>query len=265
MKNIDSKCVLISNKVCNILSLVCRPIKYFWKCISTCFQRPYSLMFCINFLILILPALLVLITLIQFHTIIRNYKLLFPYYYILSMIGLNYYFSFILYDAYQEHYIRHDLKPKYSVPTFLKHLLEYFRLHIELCIVAIFIIFEAITSFIVLHYYTNDTSIDNDYPILNQVLLYSLYSNIIFAIEHIVIYAMVFLILLCTINNSCICLVCCSKHNQYLVKEVHQTKLTVFIQFFLHLLYVFGLFDFKKVFGEQEEESIAQNEELPKE
>lgn len=261
MKSIDSKCVLISDKACSILSFLCYPIKYCCRFIAKYFQRPYSLMFCFNFILLILPGLLLLITLIQFHSIIIGYRLWVVFYYSLAMIGLNYYFSFVIYEAYQEHYIPQDIKPKYSVSTFLKYVMNYFRDHKGLCVVGIMIIIEVITSFIALSHTKSilTSSYNDDYPILGNVLLYGLYCNIIFALEHIGIYLMVLMILLCTINNSCICLVCCCK--QHLIREIHYTKLHIFIQFLLQLIYIFGLFDYKKVFCEQEEESMAQNEE----
>mmetsp|Transcript_2136 Transcript_2136/g.2205 ORF Transcript_2136/g.2205 Transcript_2136/m.2205 type:complete len:420 (+) Transcript_2136:1-1260(+) len=251
--SMDNFSISLCNALTKGFEYILIPFKYCLKFPLSQFERPYSFMMIINYFILITPLILLTVGLIQQSSLIFNEsKFGFVYLTTFIILVLNYYFTFVLYDKYGIHKLQ---KPKndHTVTSFIKYLFWYLFTEHKFGYVCLFWGFQLLPNVIMLNY-LNDFSEDvnkEGEALANQRLLTGSASvidnstssvngdinnrgiaelapaivffaelgidcNIAFVLLHIIIYFSLFLVILCKINGSCLCLAslnwlcCCS-------------------------------------------------------
>jgi len=197
------------NKFCDTSRIICNPCKFFCKFITNYLQRPYSFFFLVNFFMLMTPSLLLTIILTQFSeyfNLIEKFNYIF--YSTLINLIINFVTVFHIYDVYGKHELE-ETKPNYTASSFAKKCFKflftegnklgyigiYYFLQIGLYSVNLFYLFT-----------TKDFNSDKfQFTILIIFTKFAAMCGLIFTLSHVLIYVFLFLVILCAINNSCLC------------------------------------------------------------
>lgn len=221
MECLDNKCQCMTDYFFISLYYFFYPIKILCKCINSFFQRPYSFFFVLDFLILITPALLLLIILIQNYEFINSIQTFNKiFYFILLNLIINFIIVFHIYYLYNTHKLEDnfDHGENDNVRSFTIKTLNYLFKFTKLGYIGIYFIFEIIICFICLSHIngTSDYYKDNfDRPIVIQFTKFSIFLNLTFNFLHVGMYTLLYLFLLCKLNESCLCKIIlnCTKEN----------------------------------------------------
>lgn len=249
-QTIDEKCLQLSNILVNILSKILYPIKYLCGYLTKKFQRPYSLCFLLNFFILITPAILLVILLIQNAEYINSIDIFnFSFYFTLFNLVINYIIVFHIYYLYGRHRLTGRHLP-YSTKHYTKYICNYLFTENRIGLIGIYLILQCFISFVIYSNIKNNKDYNSDKfdrPILIIFTEFGIICNIIFTLGHIIIYSILFLLLLCRINNSCICRVCYSMNSDRILNpdEVSNHRYTYF-NLILSCYKYFGIYDEEK-------------------
>ena len=227
----DSICLYITVKFMLILKYILIPFKLLLKTLTKHFERPYSFCFLITFFCLICPAILLIVISIQANQLI-NYK--FWYYFTFANLIINFIIVFEIYSLYGVHRLI-DERGKFNAKSYFKYIFHYLFIENKIGYIGLYLIAEVIIFTIGWKKIQEQSKDINTIPVIYTFLKISILCNIIFSTSHLLIYLIIFLTLLCKINNSCICaLILCKKQKQ---------KSYNFTDYILDCCQFFGLYE----------------------
>jgi hypothetical protein len=239
-KLIDTICIRFCNAITFLLEYLCLPLKYLFKPLTNNLQRPYSLCFFFSFFLLITPAILMIVLLIQSSTFINNLETFNLFFYLtLFNLLINYFLVFHIYNIYGLHKLEYQPQV-FTVKSFLNFILNFMFKETKLGLIGIYFIAQCFLNIYILIYITMDKNLNNsmfDLPIVVTFTLYAVISNLIFTLGHVVIYLFLLMVLLCKINNSCLCGVV--SNNKF------RTTIS-FIDKYLNCFLLFGVYDIER-------------------
>jgi hypothetical protein len=251
MEIIDKKCVLISNFVFMVFSYIFIPLKISCKIFTGYFQRPYSFMFVLDFLILIPPAILLLGMCYQFFDFLNITPDLGKYFYfaLVNLIG-NFVFVFHLYHLNNIHRLEDVNKTPLTAKSFTKKTFSYLFYQTWVGWIGLYLLLQLLICFYGLHFIHKELYDDKtfDIPILSFCVTYGLFMNILFSGVHILIYSTLFVFILLEINNSCICLLIRNAFSKTIYQDTireENTKIN-FSTIALRGYKFFGIYDYEK-------------------
>lgn len=280
---IDENCIFCSNKIIKFLKCLFYPLKIFFKYPLKIFERPYSFMMIINY-ILIIPSLLLNTYIIKkcldFKLIKSNsfFVLIFIVYFINIF---NYYFTFHIYQKYEKHKLE-DNKFFYKSPIdLIRYVLCYLFKENKIGFVVLFYIFQLICLPILLYNKDSiyscknnkyDNILNNNFILIKnthfiQLILssfyFQIYSMLSFLTLHFIVYFYLIITLLCKFNKSCFFMVIINlifksrNLNNNTTKVVYKGKEETNIDSFTNIYCIdetlkcykyFNLYDFDKEF-----------------
>jgi hypothetical protein len=234
----------IGIKTCNILTMIlsyiCCPVKYLLKPITNSFQRPYSFCFLLSYFLLIIPAILLIVLLIQYSGFINGLEGFTSIYYItLANLLVNYVLVFHIYHIYGLHRLEYQTC-SFTVKGFLKYTFEYLFRNTKLGFIGVYFIIQIGLGIFAIHYIMTDKGFNDenfDLPILITFSLYAICSNLVFTLGHFVIYLSLLLVLICKINGSCFC---------GIFSGSRYGKLIDFVERYLDCFKLFGIYDIER-------------------
>ena len=248
---IDKPCVSIANCFSKVLSFITCPLRSICKLCSKFFQRPYSLFFLINFLLLITPTIVTTSILCNYHKSILHIGIL-PFYYLcIIFLCINYIISFQIYYIYQEHSLKFNTenKTRISKDILYDKIKRYILRHKRILVFGSFLLIELILSIFALVYCNKKDY--KGFSIIKDGMLFGYIFNVVFIITHVLLYLVLFLVLLCLGNNSCLCALCKKGRlgNNSMTErgEFSYESLHYFIKNSLKCYRVLGLFDYLKL------------------
>jgi hypothetical protein len=197
------------NKLCNVSRIICIPCKFFCKFITNNLQRPYSFCFLINFFILMTPSLLLTVILTQFSEyFILMEKFNYIFYSTLINLIINFVTVFHIYDVYGKHELE-EIKPNYTVSSFVKNCFKFlFTEGNKLGYIGIYYFLQIGLYSVNLYYLFTVKDFNSDKFQFTAVIIFTKFATIcglVFTLSHVLIYVSLFFVILCAINNSCLC------------------------------------------------------------
>ena len=223
-KCIDSTCLSIFNVITIVFEYLLVPFKYLLHYPLKYFERQYSFMMIINFLILIIPFLLNTVMIKQYKDkITTDVTFAVIFYLSYSLLFINYYFTFQIYEKYGLHKL-FTMKYNFKVGSFMSFLGNYlFKEHKIGIIIILYLIQIPLFSVLLSIYLKNN--FNNIEEVLKSFTFYGLICNLSFLIIHFLIYFTLFLVILCKINNSCLCqIICINSKNHHDKEKPHHVK-----------------------------------------
>jgi hypothetical protein len=207
-KPLDSLSVRLCENMTTCFEYICCPIKFFLKPLTSRFQRPYSLCFLMSYFLLIIPVILLLIILIQSSSFINELDRFSTLFYLTFFnLLINYILVFHIYHVYGLHKLEYTTHA-FTVRTFMAYTMRYLFVETKLGYIGVYFLAQVILYICSLNYILNDGNLNSDnfdLPILVTFTFYAVISGLVFTLGHLVVYIVLFMVLLCKVNNSCIC------------------------------------------------------------
>jgi hypothetical protein len=215
MQCLDKICLIICNKICFITKILCIPAKLTCRIFTTYFDRPYSLCFLLNFFILISPSLLLIVMLSQYSQNIYSLdKFNMIFYSVLINLILNFVSVFYIYDLYERHSLN-EVKLLRTVSSFIKLTWNYLFIETKAGYLGIYYILQVGVNFTSLLYIFKNSEYNSEKfetPVLIFFTKFALICCLAFTLAHIILYTSLFFVILCSINNSCLCGLCLTRN-----------------------------------------------------
>ena len=263
MQCLDKTCRIITNKICFITKILCKPAKLAFRIFTTYFDRPYSLCFLLNFFILISPSLLLIVMLSQYSQNISSLnKITMIFYSVLINLILNFVSVFYIYDLYERHSLN-EVKLLRTVSSFLKLTWNYLIIDTKVGYLGIYYILQVGVHFTSLVYIFKNSEYNSEkfeFPVLIFFTKFALICCLTFTLSHIFLYTSLFFVILCYINKSCLCGLCLTRNvsdksvnpNSNGVdnesKPVMRGKTQEYFLVILECYKFLGLYDYKRLF-----------------
>jgi hypothetical protein len=184
------------------------PIKVIIGFLGNYFQRPYSLFFLLDFFLLMTTNVLLVVIFIQnsdFINDIENFNKIF--YFTLTSSVINYIIVFHIYHLYGLHSL---VKENFTsnVKTYISHIARYFFKETIMGYIGLFFILQSVVFILSLNHLTELKQIyfSNNFakPIVVYFTQIGIIFNLVFCMIHLVFYFLIFICVLCKINNSCL-------------------------------------------------------------
>ncbi len=269
MECCDDKCMIFCNCFTYTLYILLIPVKFLCKLITNYFARPYSFCFIIDFLLLMTPALLLVVILIQYSEFINQYGgFSIIFYYIFTTLIINFILVFHIYDIYGKHKLD-DSADNYNFRTFTKFVCKYlFKNSIVGYIGILFILESCVTIICIHHLLSEKTKYIKSKPILYDSLVFSAYLNLVFTLMHVIIYIVLYLFIICKLNKSCLCKVIvdyrkgkdhCGIENDDNEKGSYSDKPQSFQNLGLECCLFIGVYDYKKELKMKKDNQVLEN------
>jgi hypothetical protein len=239
-KDLDSFAIRLCHLLTVCLGFLCCPVKFVFKPLTNNFQRPYSICFLLSYFLLIIPAILLLVMLIQSSSFINElYWFTSLFYLTLINLLINYILVFHIYNVYGLHKIEYHTQV-FTVKSFIKYAVRYLFTETKLGYIGIYFLAQSIFGLYNLIYILRNKGLNSDsfdLPVLVTFTLYAVVSGIAFTLGHLVVYFSLFMLLFCKINNSCCCGVFAGYRNNKKVR---------FHDRWLDCFKLFGIYDIEK-------------------
>jgi hypothetical protein len=184
------------------------PIKILIGFLAAYFQRPYSLFFLLDFFLLMTTNVLLVVIFIQnyeFINTIETFNKIF--YFTLLCSVVNYIIVFHIYHLYGLHSLEKEYHTA-NVKTYLSHIIKYFFKDTIGGYIGVFFILQSVVFILSLNHFSagNETYFSNGFakPVVVYFTQIGVIFNLIFCLIHIGFYFLIFICVICKINNSCI-------------------------------------------------------------
>jgi len=206
--------------LCNITRMLCFPCHFMCKFITKELERPYAFFFLISFFIFIILLFLLFVLLIQNSNYInQNASISAIFYFLVLSLITNFMSTYYIYYLYGVHSLEPNYgsikKKNHNIITYTKFLFDYITSTTKILFIGIYYLAQIISIIICFSWLTADIASkeninvnDNFYkqrPIIVYFIQFGLSCNFLFLILHSVLYSILFLLILCKINNSCCC------------------------------------------------------------
>lgn len=219
--------------ICNHFTCICAvlllPFKILISPLTNFFQRPYSFIFFVNFFVLMTPSLLLVIVLygnMDYLTQLDNHSFNFVSIFTLVNLLICYILTFHIYHLYGQHSLP-ESNHKYTYQNFNSLLFKYFFRQTVLGYIAIYFLANAGISLYAISELVDarHTAIRRERPILLTFTYFGISCNLFFTIIHILTYLVLYAVIICRLNNSCLCKqggekVTISSHNDHAERSI---------------------------------------------
>lgn len=205
IQTLDNLCAKTTTYFFLILKYIFFPIKILLKFITSYFQRPYSFIFILDFILLMIPILILIILLIQNYPYI-NSKEEFNriFYFTVASVILNYISVFHIYHLYGLHKLDEE-KLNHNIRTYTKFIFRYLFEETKSGIIGIFYIFQFLW---IINLFDNLREHQNmERQVVYDFTRIALLLDLIFLSLHLAIYILLYFFMLCKINQSCILMI----------------------------------------------------------
>ncbi len=210
MKN-ESCCLAeCINSTCNIFTLVIEyilvPFKYLLYFPLKFFERQYSFMMLINYILLIIPFMLMITILSHWTSSITSDLLAFRLIFFtnLAISFIDYYLTYYIYEKYNLHKLNR-VKQSFTSQSFMSYLCSYMFKEHKIGYLVIFLLLQIPYLSLSLYYIINSKPYFLVPEVVFFITLYSLISIGVFLFCHIFLYTLLLVTLLSKINNSIKC------------------------------------------------------------
>lgn len=205
----NESCCLVKciNSTCNIITLVLEymfiPFKYILYFPLKFFERQYSFMMLINFILLIIPFMLMITLLSHWTSEISSdsfpFRLIFFTNFIICII--NYYLTYYIYEKYNIHKLNR-VKKSFTAKSFMSYLCSYMFKEHKIGYLIIFLLVQIPYLSISLYYFISNKQSFKVPEVVYTITLYSSISVSFFLFCHLFIYLLLLITLLCKVSNS---------------------------------------------------------------
>jgi hypothetical protein len=271
IETIDNICATTTTYFFLILKYIFFPLRIILKFLTNYFQRPYSFIFILDFILLMIPILLLVIILIQNAEYINSKENFYRiFYFTLASTLINYISVFHIYHLYGLHKLEEE-RINYNIMTYTKFIFSYLFEETKSGIIGVYYIFQFICHLKLFDNLREHQKMER--PIVYDFTRVALLLDFIFLSLHLAIYISLYFFMLCRINQSCILKVShdifTKKHNElkrlerivkddeeridHSASDIKKLKFGILAMEFYKFI---GIFDFEK------EYTITKNENV---